>query len=991
MFLSRSLIQHGFFFCLAIMVAVQSSVAQDIQYYKDQLASPDITDSMKIDAYKKLWRHYINSELDSANYYADEGLMLAERMQFPRGIADLSVYVAFGLMNKGFTDEALGLLKDKLTYLQTHHHFINGELYIIEWIANIHKENNQLDSATQYYQTMLDRSPGTHYHNLIGVHSGLGQLYQQQQYFKSAMYHFQLADSICQVHEVDNNVCTGCRSNTAQMLIEIGDFDKAQEYIDLAKLEYARREEYYLINELKLFEADLKMIRDEFEEALILANEAVDFFAKDSSILMWVKALNRAYQACSVQENLTDAEQIAEQLLSLNHILNDSLRLADAYSKNAFILGQRGKHQESLDNLNMAASYLADDDDLNIRMNITKNYVMIYDELGDHEQALKAQTEWAILRSELYARSNARMIKEMEIAYDIQNKEREIALLMTQNQLIAQQQKNQRSLMFGGIGLFLILSGFLYFLYRNKRQVNQRLREIDQIKTQLFANISHELRTPLTLIQGPIKRLLKHHTLDQEFMDQLLLVSRNTDRLKRLINNVSNLSRMEEGELNLNIKSGFLGHHIKQIANSFQYLATSKSIHFEITNHIPPKAYCYDPEYLETILYNLLSNAFKYTEEGSVSISAREDQGILHVEVSDTGKGIPEEEQRKIFKRYQRGSTAGFRTKGIGLGLALSSELASRHFGAIELQQSHSSGSTFICTIPVTRSFYEQKGYSIENQSIPKTENYAHANELTLTQSAEIHPDDPLILLVEDNPDMQLYIQHVFQNDYRIITAKNGQEGWDLSLQYIPDLILSDLMMPVLDGNGLLNKVREDERTSHIPFIMLTANHMEASKLNSLQFGADDYMTKPFSEDELLLKVQNQIATRKVLMEKYQKQESDSFEISVISPVKADQEFWLRLEQVVESNLSNVHFTADEFAKSMLMSRMQLHRKLKALTNLSASAFIRTQRLKEAAKMMRETSMTVSEVAYAVGFSSPFYFSKCFKEMYNQVPTKYAG
>ena len=977
-------------FSLSILLLGYPIWSQNIQTYIDQIQAQTTLDSIKIDAYKQLWRHYINADLDSANHYAAEGLKFAEHIEYPRGIADLSVYFAFGIMNKGNLDAALRILKEKLNYLQSEHTFLNGELYLTEWIGNFFRENNQLDSATHYYQIMLERAQGTHYHNLIGVHSGLGQLYQQQQFYESAIYHFQMADSICKTHQVDNNVCTGCRSNTAQMLIEVGDLNGAQEYFNQAKLDYERRKEYYLINELKLYEADLKIIDNEMEEAFILANEAVDFFAKDSSILMWIKSLNRAYQASWSTSDLSVTENITEQLLSLNHLLQDSLRLADAYSKYAFLLAQKGSLPESLEAVKIASNYLADHDDLNIRLNITKNYVVVYDLLGDHKQALQAQTEWATLMSELNSRSNARMVKEMEIAYDIQNKDQEIALLTAQNQLIVQEQKNQKNLMYAGIGLFLILIGFLYFLFRNKQQVNKRLRDIDHLKSQLFANISHELRTPLTLIQGPINRLLSAGQIDDKVGEQLEMISRNADRLKRLITNVSNLSRIEEGELSLNIKPGFLGHHVNQITKAFQYLSTSKSIQFTLNNEVPIKAYYYDPEYLETILYNLIGNAFKYTEQGSITVSTYINQGIFSAKVMDTGAGVPPEEQKIIFARYRRGSKIRPETKGVGLGLSLSRELAEKHHGKIELLNTSTSGSTFLFTAPVNKTYFEEQGISITN-TLTGSVDSPNDKSTIHRKSANIHPDDPLILLVEDNPDMQLYIHQVFDHDYRILTANNGLEGWELASKYIPDIIVSDLMMPAMDGNGLLNKLREDSKTSHIPFIMLTANHQEAAKLDSLKYGADDFMTKPFSEEELRLKVKNQIAIREVLLEKYLKHGNDPSTSSSQRFLDADQEFWNRLEEVVKSNLDNVHFTAEDFAKSMLISRMQLHRKLKALTNLSASAFMRDRRLKEGAKLMKEKSMTVSEVAYAVGFSSPFYFSKCFKEMFNQVPTKYAG
>ncbi len=578
-------------------------------------------------------------------------------------------------------------------------------------------------------------------------------------------------------------------------------------------------------------------------------------------------------------------------------------------------------------------------------------------------------------------------LQEIESRYQTARKEREILdLQLTQSR---QRLQTQKLVYFGGAGIFflLLISFFFYQRARRRKRRHVELEKLDALKTKLFADISHEFRTPLSLIKGPVEMLM-NGPVQPNIEKQLKIVARNSNRLNRLVDNVNSLGQLDAGKLKLQIRQVNLFEHLKVIAANFESLAQIKGLGFSTVLEIPDRLYCYDPKHLETMIYNLLSNAFKFTEIGEVQLKAIVEDSFALLTVSDTGPGLGVSDQEKIFDRYFRVEGGQQQTEGIGIGLALAYELSRLHFGNLSLHSELGKGSDFILKIPVQEGFFSTR-------NIPVGQEYVFISQkidTTIADRSSIVPsvlqDEPILLLVEDNPDMQAHLNTLFRDEYRIISASNGRQGLELALRYVPDLIVSDLMMPVMDGQEFLKALREDPKTSHIPFIMLTANQMETVKLQGLQHGADDFMTKPFSIDEIKVKVQNFIQMREMLRSKYQ--QDSLIDPEVLATNDTDRQFWRQLQEVVRTHLNDPEFSTEDFAEAMATSRMQLHRKMKALTGLSTSAFFRTQRIKAAAQMLREGHGNVSEVAYSVGFTSPFYFSKCFKESYGISPSQYA-
>lgn len=536
---------------------------------------------------------------------------------------------------------------------------------------------------------------------------------------------------------------------------------------------------------------------------------------------------------------------------------------------------------------------------------------------------------------------------------------------------------------------------------------NEQLKELDQMKSRFFANISHEFRTPLTLILGPLEQLLADPDISSADYFRWQVMTKNAKRLQQLINQLLDLSKLESGKLTLHLKKGDIFRFVKAIAASFSSMGQSNKVQY-IQNIPEETVFAYfDPDNLEKIISNLLSNAFKFTEsygkviiEAQASFSSEEietgsedglaENGWLHIQVQDTGRGIKAHHLSKLFDRFYQADDSDTREKeGSGIGLALVKELADLHGGKVEVESEENIGTTFKVILPIGKKYFDQEQLSEElhksYDSIPTLE-----EEATVDTPIE-HGDKllPLILIVEDNPDLRNYIKDCLGHDYAYIEGMNGGEGFKKAQKYMPDLIITDLMMPGMGGTAFCKKIKADELLGHIPLIMLTAKSGVGEKVDGLKTGADDYITKPFNVEELRVRVKNLIEQRKMLRDRYQK------EIRVlpgnVTVNSMDEQFLKKALEVVEKNMSDPDFGIDHLLEALNTSRTHLHRKLKAITGQSASEFIRTIRLKRAAQLLERDSNVVSQIGYEVGFNDHSYFTKCFKKYFNMSPSEYAA
>jgi signal transduction histidine kinase/DNA-binding response OmpR family regulator len=506
-----------------------------------------------------------------------------------------------------------------------------------------------------------------------------------------------------------------------------------------------------------------------------------------------------------------------------------------------------------------------------------------------------------------------------------------------------------------------------------------KIKEVDRLKSQFFSHISHEFRTPLTLILGPLDEMIRRGARPED-QDQLKLMQANGKRLLQLINDLLELSRLNEGILNLELRKGDIADLLRITVTSFHSLAAQKSI--EIGLNLPPEPLIlsYDSSKIETILINLLSNAIKFAPvRGQVEVWVDLVSGNLEITVFNNGLHISPARLETIFERTGERDHSTDKERH-GIGLALSKELAVMHGGTIHVA-SDQTGSRFTLSIPATSLRSSRASHAPASPDMPETP------PATIDIDQEFQNKLPVVLIVEDSEQLRLFLRKILMDDFQLVEAGNGKEGLRTCLESIPDLVISDIMMPEMDGMELCRKIKASEMTSHIPVLLLTALADLESKLEGLETGADYYLAKPFEPRELLTVSSNLIAQRKKLRDYFSRkillktQEWDG--------MNADEIFLQKLLSLVESHLSDPDFTIESIQKELGISRMQLHRKLKALTDKSATEFIRTIRLKIAAEKLQKGQENVSQIAYQVGFNSLSYFTKCFKEQFGVIPSAY--
>ena len=553
------------------------------------------------------------------------------------------------------------------------------------------------------------------------------------------------------------------------------------------------------------------------------------------------------------------------------------------------------------------------------------------------------------------------------------------------------------------LSFMLVVFGIVrYFWLRKSMQAEilmerldkEKQEEISQMKIRFYVNISHELRTPLTLIISPLQELLSSVTGHWE-REKLLYIQRNARRLLHLVNQLMDYRRAELGIFELRPS---YANAYKRVLNSFlnyESLAKKKDIDYNFYSELQDEDVLFDGTYLDLIINNLLSNAFKYTEEGErIYVKLyREDKNVV-LQVADTGVGIPKDKQRKIFERFYQVENVH---EGSGIGLSLVQRLVELHHGQITLVSEVGKGSTFSIYIPQDKSVYtaeelaESKG-EMEEQRVYSTNAHEVYTDDVETEVAEAGEKEAgsrhgTILIVEDNEELRRYLFNGLSAQFNLIEAENGQKALEVLKENDVDLILSDVMMPVMDGVKLCKSVKQNLRTCHIPVYLLSAKVDIKYQLQGLQVGADDYIPKPFSMDVLIAKILNMLRTRYRIFEHYSN--AAEIEPEKIANNAMDEELLRKAIAVVEKNMSNVEFSTEQFASEMNMSRSNLHLKLKAITGKSAIDFIHKIRFNRACQLLKEGKYTVSEISFMVGYNTPSYFSARFKKYIGCLPTEY--
>jgi signal transduction histidine kinase/ligand-binding sensor domain-containing protein/DNA-binding response OmpR family regulator len=542
--------------------------------------------------------------------------------------------------------------------------------------------------------------------------------------------------------------------------------------------------------------------------------------------------------------------------------------------------------------------------------------------------------------------------------------------------------------------LILLILGLSYWFYHfqlsRKLAVaeSKRLTEIDQLRSSLFTNITHEFRTPLTVILGMTdalqEKLRSNKLLDT--VQPLEMIQRNGRNLLQLVNEMLNLAKLESGHLKLEIYQADIIPYIKYICESFQSMAEQKQINFTVISETEHLEMDYDKEKLSVIISNLLSNAIKFTPKGGkIDIQLKTNfagqQEYLAIKVKDSGKGLSDAEIPFVFDRfYQTDYDSNRHTEGTGIGLALTKELVDLMKGNIVVTSVLGEGSEFLVNIPVNR----QAPVLNENPGVSDL-SYIPKSGLEFSPEKDQDADLPIVLLIEDNSDVAIYLKGILENKYQILHAQNGVLGLEMAFEMIPDIIVCDVMMPGKDGFEVCAVLKADERTDHIPIIMLTARSEVEDRITGLSRGADAYLAKPFEKAELMIRLEKLLVLRKRLQEKYSSSLANEIIIENHSEPVINS-FLVKAREAVLEHLAEENFSIDGLADAVCLSRSQMHRKIKALTGQSSSIYIRMIRLQKAKELLAAEDLSISEVAYRVGFKSPVYFSQVYKNTFGESP-----
>lgn len=504
----------------------------------------------------------------------------------------------------------------------------------------------------------------------------------------------------------------------------------------------------------------------------------------------------------------------------------------------------------------------------------------------------------------------------------------------------------------------------------------EKTEEINLIKLRFFTNISHEFRTPLTLILGPIENLMDE-IKEPRFNEQFQIMKSNAERLLRLINQIMDFRKIENKKMELNPTTSEIVKFVKSIFSIFKDHASKRNIEYLFESACSECIMSYDNDKIEKVIYNLLSNAFKFTpDKGCITVSidrkSKNENEFIEIAISDSGEGVSSDEQNLIFERFYQSKVKSIElTDGTGIGLTLSKEFIELHHGEITIKSKTGSGSTFFVLLPIDES------------------NNAQINTSSFEEDTDIHSitEKARILIVEDNIEMRNYLRKNLEDIYELTEASNGKEGLESVHKTIPDIIVSDLMMPEMDGLEMCNKIKSNMVTSHIPFIILTAKVNEESAFEGYSFGADDYITKPFSLKLLKVRIAK-------LIEKQQKLQQ-YFKLSILTEPQnivsesSDDKFIRLIVKTIDENIDNFDLNIELLCKVLNITHQQVYRKIKALTGQTVSEFIRTVRMKKASQLLRNSSLNISEIMYSVGFSNRSYFSKCFSDEYGLTPKEY--
>jgi signal transduction histidine kinase/DNA-binding response OmpR family regulator/Tfp pilus assembly protein PilF len=868
-------------------------------------------------------------------------------------------------------------------------------------------------SSIEYYTSALNAvdhaafpKETADYLNDIGViYKEWGKLPQALQYFfKAQQINIQLNNKRSLASNLDN---------IGSIYLENGDHKKSLEYFTRGlEIEKDINNQYGIpYSYLSIGSAYKEM--GKIDSSLYYLRKSEKIFLANNDETGLTGAYVKIGEILGIQGKYPDSKAIFEKVVDLASKAGDNRSLAYAYNGLAKDALNSNKTNIAIEYFNKSIALAEEGNYVHLLKNNFTFLSEAYTKTDNFKAANNYLSSLIAINDSIFQIEKRKQANELLVQYETDKKENEILLLNKQNRLNEQLLSRQR-LITAGVIVLLILSALVLLLLvkqnREKTRVNkllnrqkemieqkqqmiieqneklseqsEQLKEMDKIKNRFFTNISHEFRTPLTLIISPVDKMLE--SLPAKHKPVLQQIKRNANNLLLLINQLLELSRMEKGFIKMRMQKADIASESKFIASMFQSKADEKGIQIIHSECMPIEAY-FDKEKFEAITGNLISNAIKHTRKGKVEITIETDKNKenLIYRVSDTGEGIPEEALPFIFDRFFKGdgNKNGYKAS-TGIGLAFVKELINIYKGNIHVSSKQGKGSLFTVILPLNPGIFNTNEIEIivtptiiKEQTVSKPSK----NDSNKTQKESL-------LLIEDHDELRQHLASILSEKFTIMEAPDGLTGEKLALKNLPDLIVTDVMMPGIDGIELTRRLKENEETSHIPVIVLTAMASEAHRLSGLKNKADDYITKPFSNNELLARIENLLENRKQLRKKYMK--SITVTPSEITTNSVDEQFIAKLLDIVESNLDNSELSVDTLCNEAGVSRATLHKKLKSLVNQSATEFINTIRVKRASMLIQQNAGSISEIAYRVGFNNLSYFTKTFKNHFGITPSQ---
>ncbi len=920
-----------------LLIVVYSGFAQTklIDSLKNELKLAN-SPRDQLTIYEHLVRQaYKEGENGLVETYIAEGLILADEAVYPVEKAAL-IFQKGVLLESNNKEEAIVQFKRVLELLEQVNQVQKSIPAYIHLVSN-YADLQQNDLALAYYEKVNSIIESDDWEHRAWSNSVIARLYFYGEEYAAALRHYQLA--LQQYQQINYE------SGIGSTLMDIGNIFYSENQPDSALIYYQASLVYVAASNHPIQEAityynigDTYTLKKDYLAAIVYFKKSEKVCRKlaDKSILSY--ALIGQAQAYTALGKYDLAIQQAKECIAL------------------------GKASAEIGSQELGLMTLID----------------IYKQKRDFQKALVVTDSLQVLKDKLKTTENQRIVEELEQQYQAKEKQAQIDL---QNSQLGR----QRLLLIATLLIAALLLGLAFLAFRiaqQRQKINLKLRQLDQTKSNFFANVSHELRTPLTLIIAPLENVIKK-TKNQTQKEDLELAHSNSQKLLNLVNEILDLSKLEDGKMQVSTKPVQLQILLRRTLFAFESLAKLRGISLHFENEIATDVWVeLDISKVEKIINNLLSNALKYASNGDrITLAAKANQQLV-IAIEDTGKGIPKTDLPRIFDRfYQSEQNTQQLQGGTGIGLALAREYARLLKGDLTVESEVGKGTIFYLQLPL-----------VKTEALEMTRKTSEAiveKEIAVTtfQPQVLFADKPKILVVEDNLEMSQFLVKTLSPYYRCTTALNGIEGLEKLAKNRFDLITSDVMMPEMDGFTFLQKVHERELFSHTPVIMLTARSLETDKLQGLQLGVDDYITKPFSTNELLARIDNLLKNKQ---EREEWQRAIKKDATAETPsLTAEQTLLKEAEALIIEQLSNSDFKVGDLAKALNYSQRQLERIIKKLTGLSPLNFIKEIRLQQARQLLESRQFsTVAEVGYEVGFADPGYFSKVYQKRFGKRPSE---